>query len=146
VLALLPFYWLGFAAGMRVIFKKGEWQTFKSNWKRRIRHFLVPILIVEVVGMLVFYFEYLGISELDPVFVNIILGAHIFLVYVLDLLLGRVRRWMSINDMRKLYFLGIRLLQSKLPRPEVSPLQMTLELAAIVATVGGIVLTSIYSL
>jgi len=146
VLALLPFYWIGFAAGMRVMLKKGEWVDFKGNWRRRLRYFVIPIAIVEVVGMLVFYFEYLGISELDPVFVNIILGAHIFLVYIFDLLLGRMRKWMTIKKMRVFYFMGIRLLQNKLPRPEVSMKQMTLEMAAITATVTGIVLVSLYSL
>jgi len=146
VLALLPFYWIGFAAGMRVILKKGEWASFKSNWHRRLRYFLVPILIVEVIGMLVFYFEYLGISELDPVFVNIIIGAHIFLVYFFDFGLGRVRKWMSENKVRKLYFMGIRLLQHKLPQSRVKVRQILLEVAAISATVLGITLVSLYSL
>lgn len=146
VLALLPFYWIGFAAGMRVMLKKGEWSGFRSNWHKRLRYFVVPIVIVEVVGMLVFYFEYLGISELDPVFVNIIIGTHIFLVYILDFLLGRMRGWMAGKNMRVFYFMGIRLLQANLPEPKVSAKQMAFELIAITATVAGITLVSIYSL
>jgi hypothetical protein len=146
IVALLPFYWIGFAAGTRVIFKRGEWQTFKSNWKKRLRYFLVPILIVEIVGMLVFYFEYFGLAELDPVYVNIIIGAHVFLVYGIDLALGRVRKWMVKEDIRVHYVAGIRLLQKKLPRPEITSLQAMLEAGALTVTVLGVLIVSFYSL
>lgn len=146
IFALLPFYWIGFAAGTRVILKNGEWSTFKSNWRKRLKHFLIPIVIVEVVGMLVFFFEYLGISKLDPVFVNIIIGAHIFLVYTFDLSLGKVRKWMAEKGVQKLYVAGIRLQQQKLPQPRIVAGQIVFELAAITATVVGILLVSLYSL
>lgn len=143
VLALMPYYWIGFAAGTRVIFKKGEWQAFQSNWRRRARHFIVPILFVEMVGMLVFYFEYLGLTELDPAYVSIITGAHVFLVYILSLALGHLRLWMREHGIQKIYVGGIRLLERKLPHPNTEPKRVALEVATMGITVIGIVLASV---
>ena len=55
-LALMPYYWVGFMAGVRVIFKKGGVEKLRSSWYKRIRYFAVPIIFVEVIGMLVFWF------------------------------------------------------------------------------------------
>jgi type VI protein secretion system component VasK len=142
VLALMPYYWLGFAAGTRVILKSGEWQHLKFNWYKRIRYFIVPILFVEIIGMLVFWFEYLGLTELDPAYVSIIVGANVFLVYVLNLLLGRFRTRMISAGVRRVYIGGVRFVTQKLPHPTESLRHTVLELLAMLVTVVGIVLAT----
>lgn len=142
VLALMPYYWIGFAAGTRVILKSGEWQLLKSNWHKRIRYFIVPILFVEIIGMLVFWFEYLGLTELDPAYVSMIVGANVFLVYVLNLLLGRYRTRMISSGVRRVYVGGVRFVTHKLPHPTESLRHVALELAAMLITVAGIVLAT----
>jgi hypothetical protein len=135
--ALMPYYWIGFAAGMRVMLRGGEWATFRSNWRKRIRYFIVPILFVEVIGMLVFFFEYVGLTSLDPTLVTVIMGTHVLLVYALDLSLGRLRHWMEERKIHHMYIGGIRLLAHKLPEPKFNSKIVFLETCLILmATVG----------
>jgi hypothetical protein len=133
----MPYYWIGFAAGMRVMLRGGEWATFRSNWRKRIRYFIVPILFVEVIGMLVFFFEYVGLTSLDPTLVTVIMGTHVLLVYALDLSLGRLRHWMEERKIHHMYIGGIRLLAHKLPEPKFNSKIVFLETCLILmATVG----------
>lgn len=113
-LALLPFFWIGFGAGLRQLFRKTDREALKKNW-RRICFFWRPIVVVEVIGMLVFYFEYLAISETDPTLVNLIISAHVALVFLFNLYLRNVREKMEQAGQRKLWFWGIRLVARKLP-------------------------------
>lgn len=142
VLAPMPYYWIGFAAGVRVIFKRGEWHSFKTNWRRRMRYFIVPILFVEVIGMLVFWFEYFGLTKLDPTYVSIITGASVFLVYGINLFLGRLRTRMIERGVRKVGVAGIQLVAHKLPHPIENIRHLMLELTAMFITVVGIALAT----
>jgi hypothetical protein len=142
VLALMPYYWIGFAVGIRVIFKSGEWHLFRLNWRKRIRYFIVPILFVEIIGMLVFWFEYLGLAELDPAYVSIITGANIFLVYILNLLLGKLRKKMVAGGIRRIYAGGVRFVAQKLPHPSENITHIGLELAAMLVTVLGVAIAT----
>ncbi len=143
--ALMPYYWIGFAAGMRVIFQKGVAAGLRSSWRRRIRYFVVPILFVEIVGMLVFWFEYFGLTELDPTYVSIVVGASVFLVYVMNMGLGFLRKSMQKRGERRMYFGGVRLVAAKLPRPHESLRHISLELLAITITTIGIALATAYA-
>ncbi len=137
-IALMPFYWIGFAAGMRVMISKKERDAFRNNWHKRIRYFVIPILFVEVIGMLVFFFEYIAFTSLDPSLVTIIMGAHVFLVYIFDLMLGRLRHRMELRNQRKLYIAGMRILQHKLPQPKLNLAVVCAELIAILTATAGI--------
>jgi hypothetical protein len=139
VLALLPLYWLGFGVGIRALFKKEARKSFAQTWRKKIRYYVGIILFVEVIGMLVFFFEYLGIAELDPTYVNIILGAHIFLVYAIDQLFARLRNRMDQNKEHTRKVLGMRIHIRSLPR---SSILHSKELLALGATIVGIILAS----
>jgi hypothetical protein len=84
IVALLPYFWIGFAAGGRVYLSKTKREEIKRTWRSSIRNFLPIILFVELIGMLVFYFEYFGLSELTASYVALIVGAHIVIVYLID--------------------------------------------------------------
>jgi hypothetical protein len=143
-IALMPYYWLGFAAGIRVILKKGEWSTFKSNWSTHIRFFIAPILFVEIIGMLVFFFEYVGLSGLDPTYVSIVMGSHIFLVYLLDIVLGWLRHSMERRSVKQVFFGGIRFIAEKLPAPRLELNLISQELGAVLVATCGIALVTLY--
>lgn len=113
-LALLPFFWIGFGAGLRQLFRRADRQALKKNW-RRICFFWRPILIVEVIGMLVFYFEYLAISETDPTLVNLIISAHVAIVFLFNLYLRNARQKMEQAGQARRWLWGIRLVARKLP-------------------------------
>lgn len=88
VLSMLPMYWLGFAAGMRFFIPAHERSSFIE--KNSIQKFIIPILVVELFGMFVFFFEFLGLGQLDPVTVSIIVGLHVIPVWLLSVWLSRV--------------------------------------------------------
>jgi hypothetical protein len=145
-LALMPYYWIGFIAGVRVLFKKGEAEKLRASWYKRIRHFVIPILFVEVIGMLVFWFEYLGLTALDPTYVSIVTGASVFLVYALNMGLGWLRNSMLKRGERRIYFGGIRLVAAKLPHIQENLQHVSLELSAIALTAVGIALATTFAL
>lgn len=102
------------------------------------------IFFLEVVGMLVFFFEYLSLTALDPTIVSIILGAHIMLVYTGDIALGQYRLHMERNAMQEKYFLGIRLLQHKLPEPEHNLQKIALKVLVMCIILSGIAIVIQY--
>ncbi len=143
VYALLPFYWIGFAAGGRsLLTNKKERVEFLLAWKKRIRRFLFPIIIVEIIGMLIFYFEYFGLTGLNPAYIGVVIGANVFLVYILDLLLGWYRKQIEQRGMKHVVVLGFTLTAEALPITRTSVTKICLELLIIAVTVIGIVLAS----
>jgi Ca2+/Na+ antiporter len=140
--ALMPFYWLGFGAGTRVMLKKRERESFSSNLRKRIRYFLVPIFFLEIIGMLVFFFEYLALTQLDPTTTSLILGAHVLLVYILDVLLGHFRGHMENRGLRKAYIAGIRLVKEKLPEPRTNSRTVVLEILMVTSVIVGIAIVT----
>jgi hypothetical protein len=145
-LALMPYYWIGFIAGVRVIFKKGEAERLRVSWFKRIRYFVVPILFVEVIGMLVFWFEYLGLTALDPAYVSIVTGASVFLVYGLNLWLGILRNSMTKHGKHYINIGGVHLIATRLPQVHENMKHIGLELSAIALTVVGIIIASTFVL
>lgn len=145
VLALMPFYWIGFGAGARVILKSEERKTFKLNWKRRVKYFILPIIFTEVFGMLVFFFEYLGLTELDPALVSVISGASVFMVYGINIKLGRMKREMEVRNIHRRYFMGVRLLARKLPQPNINKGVVVKEVCAMTLLIIGITFVSLGS-
>jgi hypothetical protein len=113
-LAIQPFFWIGFAAGMRTMWIKQNRVDLARNWPR-IKKFVVPIITVEVIGMSVYFFEFFALKGADPTFVNLIIGAHIVPVFLFVWALSRLRRRMEKNNIRRIYLLGLRLAANKLP-------------------------------
>jgi hypothetical protein len=142
-IALMPYYWLGFAAGMRVMLRPGAWHEFRHVWRKRVRFFWKPIVFVEIIGMLVFFFEYVSISKLDPTLVSLILGLNIVIVYVLDLLLGLHRRQLEREGARRQYVLGVRILVHALPVLDEELRSRWLKAAAVVVITLGLSLTTL---
>jgi len=142
VLAFMPFYWIGFAAGSRIMFSAHERAEFSKNWKNRLHLFIVPILLVEIIGMLVFWFEYFGLTELDPAYVSIIIGANIYLVYILNHILSYLRVWMLKRNITTLRVWGIQFVTDTLPHQDYSKVRIFLEIFMILVTIIGISLIS----
>jgi len=82
-LVTLPYYWIGFALGILTIFKREVQGFAMSIWRKP--EFLALIIILEIVGMLFYFFELFGLSGLTATLVALITGAHIILVWLGDL-------------------------------------------------------------
>lgn len=113
-LALLPMYWIGFGAGGRMLLLERERSDFRRNW-RRMKRFVVPILVAEVFGMTVFFAEYFALGAADPTLVNLFISAHVLLVFLVALRLARLRTEMETQGIRRTWFLGVRLARRNLP-------------------------------
>lgn len=86
-LSLLPWYWFGFLYGARTALQKRHREKFRVNLQT-IKRYIAPIIVVEIIGMYVFFFEFVGLSELNPVSVALVTGLHAILVWVTSVLLG----------------------------------------------------------
>ncbi len=131
-LALQPFYWIGFAAGSRLMLSKTNRGIFIESWPT-IKIFLVPILIVEVIGMMVYYFEFFALSGADPTLVNLITGAHIIPVFILSLCLYRLRKRMELAGTKQQWLWGLSFTTEKLPSERLT-LPKALWFLGVVAT------------
>ena len=128
-LALQMAYWAGFAIGGLGLLSAEVRSAFRYNAKR-LRKFSGIIVLTEVIGMLVYFFEFLGVSEENPTLVTLIVGAHVTIVFILSLALAHLRRNMEANNQRRVWILGWRVMASKLPVKTVTPGQL-LRLAAV---------------
>jgi hypothetical protein len=144
IIALLPYYWIGFFAGARILLPKKERAAFKQNWRGSIRFSLQAILFVEVIGMLVFCFEYFGLSKLDPTYVSIIVGSHIFLVYFIDSFFIKFASRMRLKNQDTIKLLGLTVSVHNLPKEKSGFKTKIFERIAIFVTVSGIVMSSLY--
>lgn len=86
--ALLPLYWLGFALGMRMMFFKRHRAALRTNWPT-MRKYAKPIILVEILGMGVFFFEYLSLGTIDSISSSIIIGLHVIPVWIVSVFLTR---------------------------------------------------------
>ncbi|MGI9614696.1 MAG: hypothetical protein ACR2QO_17430 [Acidimicrobiales bacterium] len=120
-MALLPLYWVGFAAGGRILLVAHERSDFRRNW-RRVKRFIIPIAVAEVFGMAMFFSEFLALGTADPTLVNLIISAHVLLVFLIVLRLVHIRESMEEAGVRRRWFLGVRLVQRRLPE-RVSPIK-----------------------
>ena len=136
-LALQPYYWFGYLAGARVLFNPKDRLEFRRNWPR-LKLFGRLILVVEVVGMLVYFLEYYALGSIDPALTNLIVGGHVIVVFFLSLILSLTRTRLESANIRRMWFLGIRLVTHRLPRIEpnlASIARLTLAQAAILLAI-----------
>ena len=144
VLALLPYLWIGFAAGTRDILVKNRRKEIVENWRLNIKKYWRLIFMVEIVGMFVFYFEYFGLADLNAAYVSVIIGAHVILVYLLDFLLilylhSKHNRFIKINKNQTLVVNEPELLYTK------RPLRIRIvEIVFLIIIVTGIIVTTMY--
>lgn len=113
-LSIQPFFWIGFAAGIRTMLIKQNRIDFTKNWPR-IKKFVAPIITVEIIGMSVYFFEFFALKGADPTYVNLIIGAHIVPVFLFVWALSSLRHKMERNGIRRMYFMRLRLAANKLP-------------------------------
>lgn len=139
-LTLMPYYWIGFLAGGRVAFGRRNRRALTANLRRRARFFIVPIIVTEIIGMLVFGFEYFALMELDPALVSLVVGAHVLLVYAMHNRLVKLRATMRQRGLRRLNWYGFRISAAKLPAANFVGAGTRVELAAMVATIMGLAL------
>jgi hypothetical protein len=118
-LAIQPFFWLGFSAGMRTMIRKQNRVDFIENWNR-MKQFIVPIFMVEVIGMSVYFFEFFALRDVDATLVNLIIGAHIVPVFILIYALSRLRKRMIAAGETKKQLFWLPLEVDTLPNEEVS--------------------------
>jgi len=113
-LALLPLYILGFGTGIVHMFVSRTSQIkFRSNW-RRLKLFVVPIMLAEIAGIMVFFLEFFALSELDPTLVNLIIGAHVVLVFGLMWILRRLKVRMDRDGVRHYKVCGLPIKAKKI--------------------------------
>jgi hypothetical protein len=86
-MTLLPWFWIGFLYGARTALNKEHRATFRANWST-VKQFALPILLLEVIGMYVFFFEFVGLGELDSVSIALITGLHAVVVWIASVGLG----------------------------------------------------------
>lgn len=89
LIALLPYFWIGFGYGITVLLNRTNRALVTYQWRKTIRRYLPIIITVEIIGMLVFYFEYLGLSQSSATYVSLIIGGHVIFVYLFDKLIEK---------------------------------------------------------
>jgi hypothetical protein len=82
-LLTMPFFWAGFSIGIFAFLKKSVRKFLKKVFSRW--HFLLVALLLEIIGASFYFFEFFGISELSVALVTLITGAHIVVVWLLDI-------------------------------------------------------------
>jgi len=112
-MSLLPWFWVGFLYGARTALKKKHRDKFKTNWPK-VRMFLLPIFVLEIIGMYVFFFEFIGLGELDPLTVALITGLHAVVVWLVSVGLGLYSKKMVRNKREFISFAGLQLSQDAL--------------------------------
>jgi len=138
-LTLLPWFWVGFLYGARTALEKKHRDAFKINWPT-VRRFLLPILILEIIGMYVFFFEFIGLGELDSVTVALITGLHAVGVWIASVGLGLYHKRLDQNKRSTFSVCGVTVEQSAL-RQFVSPATVRYKQAGCVLIVAtGIML------
>lgn len=136
-IALQPYYWIGYLAGARVLISVKDRTDFRINWPR-LKIFAKLILAAEVVGMLVYFFEYYALDNIDATLVNLVLGGHVIIVFILALALSRTRARFEAAGIRRKWVLGLRLVTHRLPNVHLSKarlLRLTAAQAAILLAI-----------
>lgn len=144
ILALLPYLWVGFASGARDIFNKIKRVDIINNWRTNIKKYWQIILLVEVIGMFVFYFEYFGLADLNAAYVSVITSSHVLLVYFLDFLLIVYLANKNKYNIKITAEQNLKVDASNLLYPVKTISKRILEVLVLMVVVIGIALATIY--
>lgn len=93
LLALQPYYWLGFASGLCLFFSPKTWHEMKE-FAPKFRQYWKVIVVAELFGAAVYIFEMYAFWQLSGVLVNLISAGHVIIVFLLGYILTFLGRRM----------------------------------------------------
>ncbi len=138
-IALLPIFFTGFIIGLLPVVRKKTRDHLITLWPR-IKVGLLFIFALEVIGMAIFLFEFLGLSELDPTFVAIIIGSHLVLVVLCEHLLGWWGRYMKSKNILSKNIFGINIQADGLNKLSINYRQMQRQMLGVSLVILGIII------
>jgi len=133
--AVLPFYWIGFSIGA-LLYTKSSFRTEVKNSWSSMTYFVIPIFVAEIIGMSIFFFEYIGLSGVDPTLVNLILSTSVLLVYFLNYILKNIRTKIEKTGAKTWNFLSFTVSIDALPKAVGR--NVKLEIVFIILTLVGL--------
>ncbi len=136
ILAMLPIYWIGFGSILPILTSSSDRAALMKN--HTLKSYIIAIVIVEIFGMLVFFFEFLGLGTLDSVTVSIIVGLHVIPVWAISVILTKVGKDMSSKGLNEKTVIGIPLSRTTLEEFSVKSNDVPLQLLLVLTTVLGI--------
>lgn len=143
IIALLPYFWLGFMSGTRDILSSTMRNNLFLEYRTNIRKFLRFIIMIELIGMFVFYFEYFGLTELNAALVSVIIGAHIIVVYSLDQALKIYSNRKNVGATAARYIKGELVFRHPLIVNHDSLVNIVLEISTLLVIISGIVIATV---
>jgi limonene-1,2-epoxide hydrolase len=136
LLVLLPFYWLGFAVGMRPLLHHDRRRDFTYAWNTRIVYYIIVVLFTEIIGMLVFFTEFFGLGTLDPAYVALLIGGHVLLVYVITKWLAFLGFQQQNTGVSTIRLLMIPVSIDRLPAHVTRRITVTLEFSFLIVAIS----------
>lgn len=85
-LIMMPFYWVGYSVGT-ISYRDTVVKGFVKKILSRKR-FLAIVFVMEIIGASTYFFEFMGISEIDATLVSLVIGVHIAFVWAFDLFIS----------------------------------------------------------
>jgi len=137
-LIAMPYYWFGFAFGVisfRIASVRVFIRTIFNRW-----HFILLILLLEIIGASFYFFEFFGLSQISATLVALITGAHIVAVWMFDLYIGRRYKIATEGDEIKTKVLGFRLPTENLDGYDISKKTLVMQAVFILMTLAGLIL------
>jgi len=138
-ISLLPWFWIGFLYGARTALKKEHRKQFSMNWSN-LKKFLIPILLIEIIGMYVFFFEFIGIGELDSVSVALITSLHAMVVWLASVMLGLYHKRLSQSNQSSGHICGMTISQSALQQFSAPAIVRYKQAACVLIVIAGVLL------
>lgn len=129
-LALQPYYWIGYLAALRLLVMKNQRADMLTSWPN-IKLYIYVIIVAEVIGMLVFYFEFFALSDLDPSLVNLIIGAHMLFVFAFTLMFMRYGRYLDKQGIQSVSVFGARFSRREFPSENITVFRIVSFIAVI---------------
>ena len=105
LIALQPYYWLGFASGLVILFSK-KVRAEVREFAPKFRQYRNVILVAELFGAGVYIFEMYAFWHLSGVLVNLISSGHVILVFLLGYILTFIGKRMIRNNPDHAWNLG----------------------------------------
>lgn len=138
ILSLLPMYWFGLASGMSVLMLQKD--RVKLALNSYLVKFLGALIIVEVLGMLVFFFEFLSLGNTDSITTSIIIGLHVIPVWIISKYLTHYVQQDKFAELEKINILTLTISKDTFSDIAVVNRNALLQLFLVCTTVIGIVI------
>lgn len=134
-LAAMPLYWIGFSLGTVVIFSPSVRNFVRTQPFHRV-HFIFLILALELIGAGFYFFELLGIGELNVTLATLIIGAHVIIVWCADITIRH--QYLKHNDKELVQILFFRIDRESLSEYNKSSQVIFEQLGAIIIVLAGL--------